>query len=458
MTTNPQLSPEKSSEKNVIWCFSDGQLIQLALKAAYKRGVEIILLASKEDCPWALLINPETWESYVKEENIVIVDTKLWPDSKKILNWRDEAALDKFAELIWAGNVASLEWENIPWESVEYIEKKWINVYPGSYVLKTIQDRHTEKQAIKKYGLSVVPYAPIETDDIMEAWIQISNFIGENWWFEQSGFVLKSRRDGYDGHGQQKIISLDDFKAAGELFEKSKNNGGVIIEKMIDLDFEASVVVSKDVNGNITSLEPVFNIHKDDILQSSIALTDEHIDSLIPSETAKKLKQQAEDLITNWEDYTWILTVEFFIAKDGEIYVNEVAPRTHNSGHATIDNGGTSQNDLWMNALSWTTQDLVRATRNVVMKNLLTPWILQYYRELDANGQLPSDIEFYDYLKLAVDDSTESSKDFTVSDWEKARKVGHINIIWDRIDKFIEQFKNKELDREQFLQEIFKMS
>jgi phosphoribosylaminoimidazole carboxylase (NCAIR synthetase) len=73
---------------------------------------------------------------------------------------------------------------------------------------------------------------------------------------------------------------------------------------MIDLDFEASVVVSKDVNGNITSLEPVFNIHKDDILQSSIALTDEHIDSLIPSETAKKLKQQAEDLITNWEDYT----------------------------------------------------------------------------------------------------------------------------------------------------------
>jgi hypothetical protein len=111
-----------------------------------------------------------------------------------------------------------------------------------------------------------------------------------------------------------------------------------------------------------------------------------------------------------------------------------------------------------MNALSWTTQDLVRATRNVVMKNLLTPWILQYYRELDANGQLPSDIEFYDYLKLAVDDSTESSKDFTVSDWEKARKVGHINIIWDRIDKFIEQFKNKELDREQFLQEIFKMS
>ena len=408
------LSSREIQVADKISVLSAWQLAQLSLESATKKWIQVTLLGDKEWSPAWKMINPVTWVPFVlPKNNIIVPKLPNWsPD------WTDEKTLDLLAENLWSTDVPiTTEWENIPAETAEYLENLWFSVYPNSQILRTIQDRFTEKEAIKNKWLETAPFWVVNSQE------DIESFISEHWWFE-SWYVLKTRKWWYDWHGQQRIKTKDDIE---EAFWKLKSaKWWLIIEKMIDLSLEVSVIVARDRHWNIWNLEPILNIHEWWILRTSVT------SAPIPKELKEKLTESAKKLISNWWDYVWILTIEFFIDKDWEIYVNELAPRTHNSWHATLDNGWTSQNDLWMDAISGRTINIVNWTRKVVMQNLLTPWSLFLYRILASEN---SWIKFYDYLKLSENDNWL---------WTAIRKVWHANILGDRVNDMIADFIRRE--------------
>ncbi|MCD5380313.1 ATP-grasp domain-containing protein [Candidatus Gracilibacteria bacterium] len=412
--------------KNKVGVMSAGQLALLALQDAYRKKIDIVLLADKTDSPASLLINPITNQPYVKKENIVVLPQINDGKGGAKADWMDLESLKKFVDKVGIENPITLEWENVPYEAVEYMEETLgATVFPNSQILKTIQDRSSEKEQIQELGGKTVEYA--EVDSIEE----INNFIEDKGPIED-GYILKSRKNGYDGKGQTVIREAKAIQIAFDALKDARDNGGIIIEKMCDLDFEASVIVSREADRSIKSLEPIFNIHENGMLKTSIAPTDEHAEALFGEGMKQKLMDEAEKLITNWTDYNGILTVEFFVDKAGKILVNEVAPRTHNSGHATIDTGGTSQNELWLNSVSGRITKLVKNTKSVVMKNLLIPEILAFYKDRLEKGQLLEGYEVLaDYFKvLSLEGINVPSWDdasFDVPDGVDPRKVGHMN-------------------------------
>lgn len=432
---------KKNQKSDKISMMGDWQLSQLALEDAFKKDIEIILLASKEENPSSLLINPSTGEPFIKKENTIIVPKlENWKP-----NWADERSMEAFMKLIPSWTPWTFEFENIPAENAELMEQNWYEVFPNSTVLRTIQDRSTEKAKINSLWGNTVPYTEVNNTN------EIEKFIREYWPIE-NWFILKSRRDWYDWHWQTTIRNREDIQRAFDSLKEAKNNGWIIIEKMIDLDFEASVILSRDRHWNIRALAPSYNIHDWWILRTSIT------PAPINPEIEKKLIERATKLLENWPDYVWILTIEFFVWKGGEIFENELAPRTHNSGHATLDTWWTSQNELWLNTVSWRTTELVEWTRAVVMKNILMEDLLTYYRVYNNRKVLhPNYMKFYDYLKVKdeTNDSTlpmfSTPHMFNDNPWVKPRKFWHVNIYNNEISRMIEAVREGRKDIWEFI-------
>lgn len=267
---------------------------------------------------------------------------------------------------------------------------------------------------------------------------------------------LKTRKNWYDWHWQAKITCKQDVSKA---YDKLRNSWWLIIEKMIDLDSEASVIVARDRHGNVKSLNPIFNIHEWWILRQSI------IPAPINPIIEKELISQATKLMSRWKDYVWILTVEFFVDKNWKVYINELAPRTHNSWHATLDYGWASQNDLWMDAVSWRTLQVLEWIRAVVMSNILSQWDLAFqillYNSIDfqlwhwflnnwiweriwVNLTWVDYTNLYDYLK--VWDEVNSKDNL----W-KIRKLWHTNmVLTDEMKHLIDEIRSWRKSREEF--------
>ena len=147
--------------------------------------------------------------------------------------------------------------------------------------------------------------------------------------------IVKTAEFGYDGKGQLRLgnnLEIDEIKDAWAKFE----GGRVVIEECIPLEAELSVLVARGTNGDATTWDPVENIHRNHILDLSI----------LPARLPEKIQAQAKEValaISETLQYVGVLAVEFFLAKDGRLVVNELAPRPHNSGHHTIDACETSQ-------------------------------------------------------------------------------------------------------------------
>ena len=403
-----------------VWVLSAWQLIQLALINFYANEINVALYASKVWDPAAKIINPKTNKPFVSEDDVIVV-----PNYEKQSIWTNIKFLDEFLAVVWKWNPITLEWENIPFQAIEYIESKWFEVFPNSQIVKTIQDRVTEKQLIKSKWLSVVNFAVIESKD------DIVRFMKDH-----ENAVLKTRRDWYDWHWQVRINSEEDIDSAWNVLSKTMDKWWLIIEEMIDLDYEVSVIIARDRWMNVGNLAPSYNIHDKWILRTSIS------PAPIDPDIEKKIIAKANELMEKWEDYIWILTIEFFISKSWEIYVNELAPRTHNSWHLTIDNGWTSQNDLWRDSITTNSLKVINATNASVMINLLDPDWLYKYQTLKYNGLLdPSIIKFYDYLKFWNIHIPQLIWDY------KERKVWHVNFIGDEIDRILEEVRAWRKDK-----------
>lgn len=222
--------------------------------------------------------------------------------------------LDAVAEFARKVSVVTFEFENVPIETALTAEK-FAPVRPGGSVLHTTQNRIREKTFLRGQGIPLAPFAVVNSAP------QLSEAI------EQVGLpgVLKTAAWGYDGKGQRKVHTPDQAAAAfRELGRES------VLEGYIDLAAELSVVVARGLDGQTVTYGPIANDHQNHILDASC----------MPARFDPSLARQAIEIaatIARSLDAIGTLCVEFFLARDGRLLVNEIAPRPHNSGHLTVD-------------------------------------------------------------------------------------------------------------------------
>ena len=260
-------------------------------------------------------------------------------------DYADPAALSELARLCKA---VTTEFENVPAQSLERLARD-CSVSPGADAAAIAQDRRREKRFAQDCGLSVAPYQVIaEAADLTR--VDASLLPG----------VLKSARLGYDGKGQVRIDQADALQSAWD----SLGRAPCVLEKWCAIECEVSVIVSRGRDGRSTTFPVAENEHRGGILATTI----------VPARIDAALEQRARAAATTMAqrlDYVGVLCVEFFVVPGGELLINEMAPRPHNSGHYTIDACVTSQFDQQARVLAELPLGDTRQLAPAVMLNLL---------------------------------------------------------------------------------------
>jgi 5-(carboxyamino)imidazole ribonucleotide synthase len=260
----------------------------------------------------------------------------------------DEATLRAFAAAV---DVVTFEFENVSAAGLDILAA--LNpVRPSPAVLRVSQDRITEKCFINGAGVATGPWMSVyEHGQLAPAATQL-------------GFpcVLKTTRLGYDGRGQAMLRGPDDLDPAWEKLAPKP----LILEAFVDFASEVSVVVARGADGTIAAFDTVENRHKHHILDTTLAPARISAEAASQAQSIARQLAQALDLVG-------LLAVEMFVAADGRVLVNELAPRPHNSGHWTMDACPASQFELHIRAVAGL--PLPPATRHsdAVMKNLVGP-------------------------------------------------------------------------------------
>ncbi|WP_226683071.1 5-(carboxyamino)imidazole ribonucleotide synthase [Sutcliffiella horikoshii] len=309
--------------------------------------------------------------------------------------FNDMEAIKKLASL---SDVVTYEFENIDYEALTWLEE---NAYlpQGSEVLKVTQHRGTEKMAIEAAGLQVAPFMEVTTQEELHEAIRKIGYPS----------VLKTSRFGYDGKGQ--VVLKDDtaLEQAAQLLE----HGECVLEKWIPFVKEISVVVARSTNGEIKAFPVGENEHRENILYKTIA----------PARVDQILEMNAiQSAMTLARHFNLIgtLAVEMFVLEDGSFYINELAPRPHNSGHYTMDACETSQFEQHIRAVTGMPLGKTTLWKPAVMVNLLG-------EHVDASIE---HIPHYENAKLHLYGKAEK---------KEKRKMGHINILADTIEQALEQ-------------------
>lgn len=234
-------------------------------------------------------------------------------------SYEDKDMLRRFAENI---DVATWEFENIPVETVRFLEE-FIPVRPGADALFISQNRLREKSFISEQGLPVAPfYSVCSREDLFSA----INYIGYPAVFKTAGL-------GYDGKGQVKISSEDQVPEVINILDGNQHG---VLESFVNFEKELSVVAALSADGSFAHYGVIENVHRNHVLDISFA----------PASISPKIEYEAIDMaktLINALDIKGILCVEFFLTGEDKLLINEIAPRTHNSGHLTIESACTSQ-------------------------------------------------------------------------------------------------------------------
>ena len=292
---------------------------------------------------------------------------------------------EKIHEFISKVNIITYEFENIPFETLNEMNKLK-TVLPKPSVNRLIQHRLAEKDFINKQNIRTTRYVSIEKKSDIET---LEDFLPG---------ILKTTTMGYDGKGQYPIKKLDDLKSLNIDFSK-----GYILEKLVKLKKEISVIITRFGSNNFEIYDPIENIHQDQILKHS----------KIPAEISKKILNQSKEWASTIAEelkYIGTLCVEFFIDRNENLYVNEIAPRVHNSGHLTINAYNVSQFENHVRAVCSLEKIPLSKLSNAKMVNLIGNQIEPYRQNLKLN-----DNEFFfDYLKKEI---------------KEKRKMGHITTL-----------------------------
>jgi 5-(carboxyamino)imidazole ribonucleotide synthase len=300
-----------------------GQLGRMFAMAAQSMGYRVTVLDPASDSPAGSLADRHLRADYL-----------------------DSDALRELASTC-AG--VTTEFENVPAESLRNLAEHCV-VSPPAGSVAIAQDRILEKQFLAANGFAVTPFAVVQ--DSSEALPQTHP--------ELFPGILKVSRLGYDGKGQARISNAAELDAA---FAGMKREP-CVLEQLLPLDNEVSVVVARGFDGEVAAFPAAENRHRDGILDVSI----------IPARVSPEIVQNAREIavrIAGKLDYHGVLCVEFFVLADGRLLVNEIAPRPHNSGHYTLDACVTSQFEQQVRVLCGLPLGTTAMQGAAVMVNLL---------------------------------------------------------------------------------------
>ena len=292
---------------------------------------------------------------------------------------------EKILEFINKVDLITYEFENIPYKTLNGMNKLK-PVLPKPSVNRLIQHRVAEKDFINRLNIRTTRYADIEKKSDIET---LEDFLPG---------ILKTTTMGYDGKGQYLIKKIEDLNSIKLDFSK-----GYILEKLVKLKKEISVVLTRFGNNSYEIYEPIENMHQDQILKYS----------QIPAEISKKILEQSKVWATSIAEelkYIGTLCVEFFIDRNENLYVNEIAPRVHNSGHLTINAYNVSQFENHVRAVCSLEKIPLKKLSNAKMINLIGDQIKPYRKNLNLNVNE----FFFDYLKKEI---------------KEKRKMGHITTL-----------------------------
>jgi len=226
-------------------------------------------------------------------------------------------------------DVVTLDTEHVPCEILEVLEQS-TPVRPGSAVLRVVQDRAEQRRFLDGLDVPQTRHAEVADLDSLRTAAGLVGLPG----------VLKTRRSGYDGKGQVKVASVEGIGAAWDAIGRQP----AVLEAFVDFEMEVSVLLARDLEGNVRFYPIAENVHRNHIL---------HL-TRVPAQIAPELARKAEEIgarIAAGLGHVGMMAVELFVTRDGELLVNEIAPRTHNSGHYTFGACATSQFEQHVRAI-----------------------------------------------------------------------------------------------------------
>ena len=336
-----------------------GQLGSMLASAAKKLNITSIIYSDDKDAPAQNFCDEFIYGEYNNQN--------------KIYN---------FAEKV---DVITYEFENIPYETLNELNKLK-KVSPKPSVNRLIQHRLAEKDFVNKLNIRTTRYVHIENKEDL---LPLDDFLPG---------ILKTTTMGYDGKGQYPIKNLEEINSLNINFKNE-----YILEKLVKLKKEISVIITRFNNNKYEIYEPIENTHRDQILRHS----------KIPADINAKIFEQSKEwsiMIAEELKYVGTLCVEFFIDRNDNLYVNEIAPRVHNSGHLTINAYNVSQFENHIRAVCSLEQIQLKKISNAEMINLIGEQIIPY-RE---NPKINDNQFFFDYLK---------------KDIKEKRKMGHLTTL-----------------------------
>ncbi|MDR1568238.1 MAG: 5-(carboxyamino)imidazole ribonucleotide synthase [Streptococcaceae bacterium] len=357
---------------HTIGIIGGGQLGRMMTLSAKYKGYRVGVLDPTPDCPTAQVADFQIIGAY---DNVT-----------------------KLEELASKVDVITYEFENVDVDAINQI-KEIVPVPQGTDLLAVSQDRLLEKTFLEEQGIVIAPYATIiHPSDVSIA-------------LDEVGYpaVLKTTRGGYDGKGQHVIYSQSDIAPALNLLREST----CVLESMIAFEKEISVIISGNGQGDYTTFPVSENLHRNNILFETIAPA--RIDCEIAEEAKRIATQIAKGL-----NLAGTLCVEMFLTEEGAIYVNEIAPRPHNSGHYSIESCSQSQFDTHIKGICGLKLGEVVMLKPAIMVNILGD---EYAETLDLIEEKP-DWSFHYYGKDEV---------------KRGRKMGHVTILTKNLADTLEE-------------------
>lgn len=270
-------------------------------------------------------------------------------DEHIVADFDDQEAMLLLSQKV---DVVTYEFEHISVKALQTIERQGTPVYPSSETLLHIQNKYHQKQWLRDHDIPVPDFVKVETvEDIEQA-------------SQQFGYpiVLKTCTGGYDGKGNAIIQTKEEIRQGYEALGAGEIP--LIVERFVPFLKEISILVCQSLNGQVEVFPIAENVHKNSILD----------ETLVPASLSKEIEQQAFEIAkktTKVFEAIGMLCIELFVTQDGQVLVNELAPRPHNSGHYTIEGCYTSQYENHIRAilgLPLGNSDLIRPT---VMKNII---------------------------------------------------------------------------------------
>ena len=361
---------ERNKPSKFIGILGGGQLGRFFTIAAQNMGYSVVVFDPDKQSPAGKLADKHICKTYDNLE-----------------------ALDELKEIC---NEVTIEFENVPAETLRYLEKDII-ICPESKAVSIAQDRIKEKSFLEESGVPLARWALIDSVESIEIFNDEVDIFPA---------ILKTAQFGYDGKGQIHVDNAIELENAFVRFNKAP----CVLEAKLDLDLEFSIVMARSIKGDYLEYPLIENQHEAGILDLSIIPA--RVPSIIKKEATKFTKRIATDL-----NYIGVMAVEFFISNN-HLYVNEIAPRPHNSGHFSIDACVYNQFDQQVLTLSGSKpKDQETKFPVSVMLNILGDlWFRRGDRKSEPNFEMIKSPEISLHL-------------YEKSEPRIGRKMGHITIV-----------------------------